>query len=421
MAQRDLRRRFEELSVVAEVASAMLSPLDLDQVLNIAVEKVSRALGARFGSILLLSPDKTILDFAAVYNLTPEYVEAIRRTAPIPADRSSVAGRALQARQPYAVTDVSTCPLFARWRQVAEQEGYRSLICVPLIVGAEAIGTLNLYMTEPHEFHPGEVRLLTVTCQQVCLAIERAHLYEQLKRQHGLERTSSERKSQFLAAMSHELRAPMTAILGFADVLLKQLAGPLNERQKRHLRLISSSAQHLMLLINDALDLAKIEAGKMDWRTEQVDATAIVMEVMEMMSPLAEAKGLTLKWQKPAEPLTLCCDSQKCKQILVNLVSNAIKFTSRGGVKIFGHRDPAQPNVARIRVSDTGVGVLPEDLRLLFQEFQQLDSPYSEPSSGSGLGLSISRKLARLMGGDIEVESSYGKGSTFTLKLEAVA
>ncbi len=419
MAERGLRKRFEELSVVAEVATAMLSPLDLQQVLDIAVRQASRSLEAKFGSITLLSADRSVLEFKAVYNLAADYVERIGRTAAIRADSSTPAGRAVETREPYAVADVLIDPLFAPWKHVAEQEGYRSIICVPLIVGAEAVGTLNLYMPQPRTFSAREIRLLAVVSQQVCLAIERAHLYEQLKRQHDVVRTASERKSRFLASLSHELRSPMTAILGFAEVLSKQIPGPLNAAQQRQLRLLSSSAQHLLLLINDVLDVAKIEAGRMDFRIEAVDAARVVGETLDMMAPLAEAKGLTLEWQAPQEPLRLRCDRQKCKQILVNLVSNAIKFTTRGSVTVYGHRDTLRPQRAQIRVADTGVGLRTEDLPLLFQDFQQVGAAGAGVLRGAGLGLSLSRELARRMGGDIEVESAYGRGSTFTLNLEA--
>jgi len=415
----ELQERTEEHSVVAEVASAMLSPLALAQVLTIAVETVSRALGAKFGSIALLSPDKRTLEIVAVYHLPPDYPEKVRRTAPLRADQSSASGRALESRRPYVVSDVQTDPLFAPWRQLAEEEGYRSLISVPLLVGDGVIGTLNQYLAEPRHFISREIRLLTVVAQQVCLAIERAHLYEQLKQQHDLAQTANERKSQFLVAMSHALRSPMTAILGFTDLLLQQLAGPLTDEQQRQLCIISYSAQHLMVLINDALDLARIEAGKMDFTSETLDLASLAVEVVEMLAPLAETKGITLQCLQEEKPVIVRADAQKCKQILVNLVSNAIKFTTRGGVQVHARRDPSDPRVARISVADTGSGIKTDNLPLLFHEFQQLQGSDAETPRGSGLGLSLSRKLAQMMNGDIEVASRYGQGSTFTLKLEA--
>ncbi len=413
MPEPDLQKRYEELAVVAEVSSAMLSPASLDEVLKVAIGTVSRALGARFGSIMLLNADRTLLDYAATYNLTAEYIERVRRTAPVHADPSTPPGRALATRQPYAIADVSTDPLFAPWKEVALQEGYQSAICMPLIAAGEPVGTLHLCLPEPHSFWPSEIRLLSIVCQEVGLAIERARLYDNA-------RAANDRKSRFLAAMSHELRTPLTAILGFTNILLEQLNGPLTAQQQWQLRVVSASAQHVMLLINDALDLAKIEAGKMDWQRETVDAASVAAEAIEMLTPLAEAKGLTLEWRDEAPPLSLYTERRRCKQILVNLVSNAIKFTSRGGVTLSAARDPAEPRFAGVRVTDTGVGIRPEDAARLFHDFEQLETlPAGSTGSSSGLGLSLSRKLARLMGGDVTVESTYGQGSTFTLRLEA--
>jgi len=209
----------------------------------------------------------------------------------------------------------------------------------------------------------------------------------------------------------------MTAIVGFADLLREQIPGSLNAEQMRQVRMISTSAQHIMSVLNDALDVARIEAGQMECLIEPVDATEVICEVTDMMAPLARAKRLDLAVLREARaPLMVRCDRQRSKQILVNLVSNAIKFTAQGHIQVSGSRDAAIPHHARIAVSDTGIGLRPDQVPLLFQEFQQLPTPYQH--LGVGLGLAISRKLARLMGGDIEVESDYGHGSTFTLKLE---
>jgi signal transduction histidine kinase len=420
MAARNLQQRIEELTVVADIASAMLSPLELSQVLDVALEKASRAMGAPFGSITLLSADKTRLEFAAVYGLSADYGERFREIGLLPADASSPSGRAVSTGKPYWVADITRHPLCASWKHISLGEGVRALICVPLMLGGEPAGTLNQYLAEPHRFRAHEVRLLQVVAQQVSLAIERARLYDRLKEQHAAALAASEHKSRFLATMSHELRSPMTAIVGFADLLREQIPGSLNAEQMRQVRMISASAQHLMAVLNDALDVARIEAGQIECLIEPVDATEVISEVTDMMAPLARAKRLNLdivrEPQEPHEPLMVRCDRQRSKQILVNLVSNAIKFTARGHIEVSGFRDAAIPHHARIAVSDTGIGLRPDQVPLLFQEFQQLPTPYQH--LGAGLGLAISRKLARLMGGDIEVESDFGRGSTFTLMLE---
>src|ERR1035441_10444783 len=420
MAARNLRQRIEELTVVADIASAMLSPLELSQVLDVALERASRGMGAPFGSITLLSADKTRLEFAAVYGLSADYGERFREIGLLPADASSPSGRAVSTGKPYWVADITRHPLCASWKHISLGEGVRALICVPLMLGGEPAGTLNQYLAEPHRCRAHEVRLLQVVAQQVSLAIERARLYDRLKEQHAAALAASEHKSRFLATMSHELRSPMTAIVGFADLLREQIPGSLNAEQMRQVRMISASAQHIMAVLNDALDVARIEAGQIECLIEPVDATEVISEVTGMMAPLARAKRLNLdivrEPREPHEPLMVRCDRQRSKQILVNLVSNAIKFTARGHIEVSGFRDAAMPHHARIAVSDTGIGLRPDQVPLLFQEFQQLPTPYQH--LGAGLGLAISRKLARLMGGDIEVESDFGRGSTFTLMLE---
>jgi signal transduction histidine kinase len=417
MAPRNLRQRVEELSVVADIASAMLSPLELNQVLDVALEKSSRAIGAPSGSITMLGADKTRLEFAAVYGLSPDYGEKFRRVGMLPADASSPSGRAVSTGKPYWVADIDRHPLCAKWKHITLAEGVRALICVPLFLEGKAAGSLNQYMPSPHRFSRREVRLLEVVAQQVSLAVERARLCDRLKRQHEAAVVASERKSRFLATLNHELRSPMTAIIGFAEILQQQIPGPLNAAQLRQVRMVGASAQHVMAVVNDALDVASIEAGKFECLIEPVDARQIITEVAEMMAPLAQAKRLELDCREPNDPLPVRCDRQRCKQILVNLLSNAIKFTPRGHIRVSGFRDESVPRRTRIAVSDTGIGVRSDQLPLLFQESQQLPTPYQH--LGTGLGLSISRKLARLMGGDIEVESDYGHGSTFTLMLES--
>jgi signal transduction histidine kinase len=416
MAARNLRQRLEELTVVADIASAMLSPLELSQVLQVALEKSSRAIGAPFGSITLLTPEKDRLEFAAVYGLSPDYGERFRQLGLLPADESSPSGRAVSTGKPYWVKDITRHPLCASWKHISLGEGVRALICVPLTVGGETAGTLNQYLADPHRFTAHEVSLLQVIAQQISLAIERGRLYDRLKQQHEAVLAASDRKSRFLASMNHELRSPMTAIVGFADLLGQQITGSLNADQLRQVHMISASAKHIMAVVNDALDVARIEAGKLECLIEPVDAAEVIGEVTDMLAPLARAKHLKLDVPKLREPLMVRCDRQRSKQILVNLVSNAIKFTARGQIQVSGSRDSMLPQHARIAVSDTGIGLRPDQVPLLFQEFQQMPTPYQQ--LGTGLGLSISLKLARLMGGDIEVQSDYGHGSTFTLTLE---
>jgi len=221
-------------------------------------------------------------------------------------------------------------------------------------------------------------------------------------------------KSAFLATMSHELRTPLNSIIGFTGILLKELAGPLNAEQRKQLEMVRDSSWHLLALINDVLDISKIEANQLMVRCEPFDLRAAVMKVVGIVRPLAEKKALTLRTENVTGIGEWVSDPQRVEQILMNLLNNAIKFTERGTVTLTAE---ALPDALRLAVADTGIGIKPEDLGTLFQPFRQIDSGLMRHHEGTGLGLAICRRLASLLGGEIHVASEWGKGSVFTLTL----
>jgi protein-histidine pros-kinase len=240
---------------------------------------------------------------------------------------------------------------------------------------------------------------------------------EQTLREKTLElEAASQAKDRFLASMSHELRTPLNAVLGFTGTLLMKLAGPLNDEQEKQLRTIQSSARHQLTLINDLLDLAKIESGKVELQFEPVVCQQVLDEVVTALRPLAESKGLAFALEVPEAELPLRTDRRVLTQILLNLANNAIKFTAQGRVAIglSERRDNGHPQI-EFRVADTGVGILPADQARLFRPFERLGAPGTQRQEGTGLGLHVSQKFAGLLGGTIECTSEYGKGSTFTL------
>jgi protein-histidine pros-kinase len=225
-------------------------------------------------------------------------------------------------------------------------------------------------------------------------------------------------KDRFLASMSHELRTPLNAVIGFTGTLLMQLPGPLTIDQERQLKTIQGSARHLLSLINDLLDLAKIESGKVEIRLESVVCQEVIQEVADTLRPLAESKGLALEIAAPEQEVVVLADRRALSQILINLTNNAIKFTERGSVGLeLVERDDAR-HLAAISVVDTGVGIRAEDQIRLFQAFEQLGPRSARGHEGTGLGLHLSQKLAELLGGRITFESEYGKGSRFTATFE---
>jgi protein-histidine pros-kinase len=221
-------------------------------------------------------------------------------------------------------------------------------------------------------------------------------------------------KDRFLASMSHELRTPLNGIIGFTGTLLMQLAGPLTSDQERQLQIIEKSAEHLLSLLNDLLDLAKIESGKVELKLEPVVCRSVIESVAAVLRPLAETKGLKFEVKMSQPDLVIKADQRALSQIIINLTNNAIKFTEQGAICLeLAQRQANGQKLTEFRVIDTGIGIQPEDQARLFQAFEQLDT--SRRFEGTGLGLHLSQKLAHLLGGHIEFQSEYGQGSRFSL------
>ena len=249
---------------------------------------------------------------------------------------------------------------------------------------------------------------------------ERKRIQDALREKNIELEMASKAKDRFLATMSHELRTPLNAILGFTGTLLMKLPGPLTPDQERHLQTVRNSARHLLSLINDLLDLAKIESGRVEFRLLPVICQEVVSETIQSLRPLAEEKSLDLQVDMPKEPITLLTDHRALSQVLINLTNNAIKFTKEGWVRISVAFSPAgDEKRVEIKVSDTGIGIRQEDQALIFEAFKQIHRGAGRQSEGTGLGLHLSQKLATLLGGQISVTSDYGRGSTFTLSLRS--
>lgn len=245
------------------------------------------------------------------------------------------------------------------------------------------------------------------TCRMLCETAESALARDQAREADRL-------KSVFLATMSHELQTPLNSIIGFTGIILQGLAGPLNPEQRRQLEMVQSSAKHLQTLINDVLEISRIEAGQLVLTRRSFDLGASIEKVLGIVMPLAEKKALALRVDIAPEIGMFVSDEQRVEQILLKLLSNAIKFTERGEITL---KASVEPNTVCISITDTGIGIKEEDLLKLFQPFQQIDTGLARNHEGIGLGLTICQRLAELLGGKLRVESEWGKGSTFTVLL----
>jgi signal transduction histidine kinase len=289
--------------------------------------------------------------------------------------------------------------------------GHRALLGVPLLSEDEVVGVLAVTRKTPGLFEPETVRLLSTFATQSALAIRNARLFHEIEVKSRQLEVASQHKSEFLANMSHELRTPLNAIIGFSEVLSERMFGELNEKQEEYLKDIYASGQHLLSLINDILDLSKIEAGRMELELSDFHLPTALDSALTLVRERAGRRGIALQVNVDNQLGQIQADERKIRQVLLNLLSNAIKFTPEGG-RIEVRAEPRNGSVA-VSVTDTGVGIAPEDQEAVFEEFRQVGTA-DKKVEGTGLGLALSRKFIQLHGGKIWVKSQVGQGSTFT-------
>jgi signal transduction histidine kinase len=300
-------------------------------------------------------------------------------------------------------------------RDILLRTGYRALLSVPLVREEQVIGALSVLRRAPGEFSPEVVELLKTFATQSALAIQNARLFREIADKSRQLEAASRHKSEFLANMSHELRTPLNAILGFSEVLLERLFGEVNAKQTEYLQDILGSGQHLLSLINDILDLSKVEAGRLELELGRFHLPAALDNALTLVRERATRHRITLTQTVDERVGEIVADERKVKQILLNLLSNAVKFTPEGGR--VGLTATAAEDVVTISVSDTGIGIAPEDQAAIFEEFRQVGRDDARKQEGTGLGLTLAKKFVELHGGRIWVQSQVGQGSTFTFTL----
>jgi GAF domain-containing protein len=411
----ELARSVEELKALGEVGQAVSSTLELGTVLTTIVSRAVQLSGTYAGIIYEYDEASEELHLRASYRMEEELVEAYR-AAPLRLGQGAT-GRAAATRMPVPVVDLLNEPELgaARIRPILARLGYQSLLAVPLLLEQRIMGALTVYRRETGSFAPEVVHLLQTFATQSVLAIQNARLYREIEEKSRQVEAANRHKSEFLANMSHELRTPLNAIIGFSEVLGERMFGELNEKQAEYTEDILSSGRHLLSLINEILDLSKVEAGRMELELATFDLPLAIDNARTFVSERATRHGITVDLTVDERLGEFVGDERKVKQILLNLLSNAVKFTPEGG-RIDLNARQADGSV-EISVSDTGIGISTEDLATIFEEFRQVGGDYAHKKEGTGLGLTLAKKFVELHGGRIWVESEVGKGSTFTFTL----
>ncbi len=342
--------------------------------------------------------------------------DQIEQVYPYPLDRDSGSGQAMLDRKVVHFADVDA-PGSRTPRHVlrgAQALGFKSIIFAPLIAEGRAIGALWVGRRLPGPFGAEQTALLKTFADQAVIAIQNTRLFREAEHKSGQLEVANRHKSEFLANMSHELRTPLNAIIGFTRIVMRRSGEQLEPKQYENLEKILTSGQNLLALINAILDLSKVEAGRVELHPSEIDLAAVLEQCTRTIEPLVKDDAVRLIKAFDTSLPRMVVDEEKLRQIVINLLSNAAKFTTRGNIRVHAH---AANGTVDIAVADTGIGIAEDKLGVIFEEFEQAGAAGTRDFGGTGLGLTIARRLARLMGGDIRVESTLGSGSTFTLTL----
>jgi signal transduction histidine kinase len=409
----ELSRSVEQLTALSEISRAVSSTLDVETVLGTIVSHASQLAGGAGSAIYEYDEAAEQFELRATHGYDAGFVEALR-ASPL-RKGEGLMGRAAEMGEPIQVPDITQAGAYqSSVRDVVMRFGYRALLSVPLLREEQIIGNLSLTRKEAGEYSPEVIEVLKTFATQSALAIQNARLFREIADKSRQLEVASRHKSEFLANMSHELRTPLNAIIGFSEVLNERMFGELNDKQEEYLKDIHASGQHLLSLINDILDLSKVEAGRMELELSDFDLPAAMDNAVTLVRERASRKGVAVRIAVGAQVGLIRGDERKIRQVLLNLLSNAIKFTPEGGRIEVGAA--LKDGTVEVSVSDTGVGIAPEDLEAVFEEFRQVGASAAK-QEGTGLGLALSRKFIELHGGKIWAKSQAGLGSTFTFAL----
>jgi signal transduction histidine kinase len=417
----EVQARTEELSASLQQQTATAdvlkvisrSTFDLKAVLQTLVESAARLCKADQGTITRQIGGKFFR--AEAYGFSPEFMDLVR-DVPVEAERGTVLGRALLEGKIIHIHDALVDPDY-KWAEAQRLGGFRTMLGIPMLRESVPIGVLALTRSEVRPFTDKEIELVTTFADQAAIAIENVRLFEEIQDKNRQLAEASQNKSQFLSSMSHELRTPLNAIIGLTEMMVTNAARFSTDKALEPLRRVNAAGTHLLSLINEILDLSKIEAGKLELNPESVNLARLIDEVVGTAGQLADKNKNRLVVEAQENLGALTADPMRLKQILLNLLSNACKFTKEGEVALRVRKVADGRDWIELAVADSGIGMTAEQQAKLFQDFTQADSLTARRYGGTGLGLAISRKLARMMGGDVTVASEAGKGSVFTVRL----
>jgi len=411
---RELGRSVDQLNGLSKVGETVSSSLDPREVLSTIVKHAVELSGTEGGSIFEFDDESQEFRIHTAYGTSEELLDALRATRV--GLHETLVGRAASTGMSLAVPDIGRAPPDAHLNQLA-RAGWRSMLAVPLVRENRILGALVVRRRSTGEFSAQITELLETFASQSALAIHNARLYQELAlKTHELE-VASRHKSEFLASMSHELRTPLNAVIGFSEVLLDRLFGDLNDKQEEYLEDIRGSGRHLLELLNEILDLSKVEAGRMELELGDASVREALEHGVAMVRERASRQGLSLDVVVDPDVDVVVADPLRLKQVILNLLTNAVKFTPTGGrVEARARRVDGEIHVS---VEDSGIGIAEDDLERIFESFQQGPRSVSGAAEGTGLGLTLSKRIVELHRGRLWVESRLGHGSTFTFALPA--
>jgi len=431
-----LDRRVAEFITLRNVAQTAVESLDLDEILNSSLDKVVELLRVEVAAISFRNEQDGKTITAARGEVSPEFLSELKE----PSIRHSIAERVALFGVPVVIEDTS------KYSQLVDmsisQEGLRSIAAIPLKSSGRVIGALVVSSHDLHSFSSEDIQFLTAIGEGLGPTLKAAALYEALQekarqlaaqneelvaqQQALIEKTreaeeANQLKSEFLARMSHELRTPLNAVIGFSELTLDEVPGPLNEEQRQCLEDILSGGRHLLHLVNEVLDISKIESGKAELHLTYLALTSVAKWLRKTIVPILRARKQGLDVAIEEGLPHVYADESKLRQVLLNLVSNAAKFSPDGSeIRVEAVR---KGNWCQVSVVDSGIGINEEDQKRIFEPFYRLDSPFAEGQEGTGLGLAVVKQIVEKHGGQVWVESEYGKGSTFrfTLPIDTTA